>query len=71
VLAIFQTKTAKAMIGLSLSVDNSQSMTDAEFIAKRGRHFISNDDEHYLYPVLTVEIFVITILAWDLKALLY
>jgi hypothetical protein len=71
VLAIFQTKTAKAMIGLSLSADNSQLMTAAEFIAKRGRHFISNDDEHYLYPLLPGEIFVITILACDLKALLY
>ena len=37
-LVIFQTKTAKLKIGLSLSVDNSQSMKADEFIAKRGRH---------------------------------
>lgn len=45
---IFQTKTAKSAIGLSLSVDNSQSMTAADFIARRGEYCISGDDEFYL-----------------------
>lgn len=48
-LAIFQTKTAKSAIGLSLSVDNSQSMTAADFIARRGKYlYIFGDDKFYL-----------------------
>lgn len=31
-----QTKAAKSMVGLSLSVDSSQSLTAAEFLKRRG-----------------------------------
>ena len=31
-----QTKTAKSMVGVSLSVDNSQSLTATEYIKQRG-----------------------------------
>jgi DnaJ family protein C protein 13 len=33
----YLTKTANSMVGVSLHVDNSQSMTATDFIAKRGR----------------------------------
>lgn len=35
-----QTKTAKSMVGLSLSVDTSQSLTVAEYIKRRGNSTI-------------------------------
>lgn len=31
-----QTKTAKSMVGLSLSVDSSQSLSAAEYLKRRG-----------------------------------
>lgn len=34
---MFQTKTAKSTVGLTLSVDSSQAMTAADFIASRGK----------------------------------
>lgn len=44
-LALFvQTKTAKSMVGVSLAVDSTQTLTTAEFIKKRGillKHFAS------------------------------
>lgn len=55
-LVIFQTKTAKLKIGLSLSVDNSQSMKTEDFIAKRGRQ-ISSDSELQLYCILFGNLF--------------
>ncbi|KAK1696170.1 hypothetical protein QYE76_012867 [Lolium multiflorum] len=40
VIISYLTKTAKSSIGLSLSVDNSQSMTAADFIARRANEAV-------------------------------
>ena len=36
VVPFWQTKTAKSMVGLSLSVDSSQSLNAAEYLKRRG-----------------------------------
>lgn len=35
-----QTKTAKSVVGLTLSVDSSQTLTPSEYIKRRGFGFI-------------------------------
>lgn len=37
-----QTKTAKSMVGLSISVDTTQSLTAAEYIKRRGNMFFGS-----------------------------
>jgi len=54
---LIQTKTARSRIGLSLSVDNSQSMKASDFIAKRGRDCISGDIGLYMYCILLGNLF--------------
>lgn len=55
---ILQTKTANSMVGVSLHVDNSQSMTATDFIAKRGRLWISCNDKLHLGATIFLHLFM-------------